>query len=765
MLKALFKIIFWSLTAVALAAVLTLVAVWRELTGDLPPVAELLDYHPPTATRVYAADGSQIGEFYVERRYLVPIDRVPTHVKLAFLAAEDADFYQHRGVNLMSIARALLANLESGQIVQGASTITQQVVKQLLLSPERTFERKAKEFILALELESKLSKDEILYLYLNHIYFGAGTYGLSAATRTLFGKDVGDLSLAQAALLAGLPQAPSRHDPVRRPEAAVKRQQYVLERMAAVGFITAQECEAARAEPLTFENTSPPTDGLAPWYVEHVRRLLEEQYGSAFVDLGLHVLTAVDLRLQAEAEATLRDGLRTIERRLGVRHAVRHLPATRIDAFLERQRQSRPPSGPQQAVVTRVGAEQLEIRTPWEIGVVPKDRLGAGRERRAPSDFRVGDVVSVDPTVRGDDGVMRYALDQEPQVEGALVAIETETGQVKALVGGVDFQRSQFNRAVLARRQPGSAFKPFIYAAAIDHGYTAATIVEDAPISLPDGRHGQWSPKNSSGRYMGAVPLRTALANSLNTVSVRLAVDIGIDPLRDYLRIFRFSTAFPRNYSLALGSSEVTPFELTRAYGVFATLGRRFEPVFITGVTDANGDPVDFPGSQPRFEVAMNPATAYIVTQMMESVVETGTGKEARALGRPSAGKTGTTNDSKDAWFVGFTPELLTGVWVGFDADQALGSYTGGRAATPIWTEFMKRALEGRPEHEFDKPDNVSVVRVDAATGLMAVPGRASRMEAFVAGTEPKRFAPHPTVTPELPDEGAAAKQDDGGAP
>jgi penicillin-binding protein 1A len=749
-LRAVFKLAVWSMVSVTAIAALAFVAIWRELTTDLPPVAQLLDYRPPAATRVYAADGSQIGEFYVERRYVVPIGQIPDHVKKAFLAAEDAEFYQHRGVSPTGIARALLANVQRGEIVQGASTITQQVVKLLLLSPERTLERKAKELILALELESKLSKDEILYLYLNHIYLGAGTYGIAAAAQGLFGKDVGELSLAQAALLAGLPQAPSRNDPLRRPEAALQRQHYVLERMAAVGFITPQQRDEALAEPLHFEDAKIPTYAAAPWYVDHVRRLLEEQYGPEFAGLGLNVYTAADLRLQGYAEEALRDGLRTIDRRLGVRSTVRHLPATRVESFLDRQRRSGSPDGLQQAVVTRVAGEQLEIKTPWENGLVAGEGFGTGKDRRAVSNYRVDDVVSVEPIGRGSDGVMRYALDQEPQVEGALVAIEPETGQVKALVGGVDFERSQFNRAVLARRQPGSAFKPLVYAAAIDHGYTAASVVQDAPISLPDGRHGNWTPQNFSGRYMGPVTLRTALTHSLNSVSVRLAVAIGIDPLRDYLSIFRFSTAFPRNYSLALGSSEVTPFELTRAYGIFATGGRRFEPVFVTAVTDANGDVVDFPGSQPGFEAAMNPATAYIMTQMMESVVEAGTATEARKLGRPSAGKTGTTNDAKDAWFVGFTPELLTSVWVGFDADRALGSYTGGRAATPIWTAFMTRALEGKPVRDFNKPDNVSLVKVDAATGLRAVPGRATRTEAFVSGTEPTLFAPHSTPTPEF---------------
>jgi penicillin-binding protein 1A len=317
------------------------------------------------------------------------------------------------------------------------------------------------------------------------------------------------------------------------------------------------------------------------------------------------------------------------------------------------------------------------------------------------------------------------------------------------MVGGVDFRRSQFNRAIQARRQPGSAFKPLVYAAAIEHGYTATTTVVDAPISLPDGRRGRWTPKNFLNKYWGRVPLRTALTESLNSVSVRLALDVGIDALRDHLRTFGFPTAFPRHLSLALGSSEVTLLDLTRAYGVFATLGRRFEPVFVTSVTDASGAPSSFGRSNPRFQRVMNAGTAYVVTDLMRAVVESGTAKEAKKLGRPAAGKTGTTNDSMDAWFVGYTPDLLVGVWVGFDAERSLGSYTGGRAATPIWTEFMKRALEGRPVRDFAKPDEVKLVRVDSATGLVAVEGRSSRVQAFIAGTEPKRSAPRPTPEPE----------------
>jgi penicillin-binding protein 1A len=645
------RVLLWSIVAGVALAGLAVLAVWRELTMDLPAVAQLLDYRPPTATRVHAADGTPIREFYLERRYLIPIAEVPDQVRLAFLAAEDAEFYQHPGIDLAGIVRAVIANARHGEIVQGASTITQQVVKQLLLSAERSFERKAKELILAIELESKLTKDEIFYLYLNHIYFGAGTYGLSAAARGFFDVEPSRLSLAQAALLAGLPQAPSRYDPRRHPEVALRRQRYVLDRMLAAGFVNAEDHAAARAEPITLASRKPGSHDTAPWYVEHVRTLLEEEYGSAFASLGLEVHTAVDLHLQRAAEEVLQEGLLGIERRLGKRRGTRHL-------------------------------------------------------------------------------------------EGALVAIDPASGEVKALVGGVDFRRSQFNRAVQARRQPGSAFKPFIYAAALDHGYTAASIVDDSPISLPDGRRGYWTPKNFSNRYMGAVPLRTALVNSLNTASVRLALGVGIDPLRDHLRIFGFPTEFPRHVSLALGSHEVTLLDLTRAYGVFATLGRRFKPLFVTRVADASGHPHDFPGSRPHFERVLNPATAYVMTDMMRGAVESGTATEAKKLGRPAAGKTGTTNASMDAWFIGFTPDLLVGVWVGFDAERSLGWFTGGRAATPIWTKFMKRALEGRPVQDFTPPEDVTVVRVDVETGLLAVEGRSSRMQAFVAGTEPKRAAP-----------------------
>ena len=729
----------------ALSLVLVGVVLWRELTADLPPVDQLLSYRPPVATRIFAEDGTLIGEFYVERRYVVPLEAVPAHVRLAFLAAEDADFYSHPGIDPVGIGRAVLTNLLAKQVVQGGSTITQQVVKTLLLTPERSFERKVKEMILAFRLETKLSKDDILYLYLNQIYFGAGAYGIEAAARTFFDKGVEELTLAEAALLAGLPQRPSAYDPQRYPKRSHARKAYVLERMRAERFISEEEYAAASREELVIRPRRPATSIAAPWYVEHVRRLLEERYGgTAAAQLGLRVYAAVDLEMQRIAEEALRNGLRALDRRQGYRGPQRKLDPRKIDAFLAREAATRSPADPLlHAVVVGVRATGLEVRTAWERGFVPAAVLSWGQSRLAPTQFAIGDVIAVRRETIPADGVPRFALDQEPQVQGALVAIDPYTGQVKAMVGGYDFGRSQFNRVVQARRQPGSAIKPFIFAAAIDHGFTPTSVVLDAPISFPGGARGRlWTPRNFGNRYYGPVQLRTALARSLNTVTVRLVDQIGLDTTRDYLQRLGFSRPLPRNLSLALGSAEVSPLELTAAYGVFATLGKRFEPLFITAVTDRDGTPLEFGHTRPRFERVMSAATAYVLTSMLQSVVERGTGQRAAAVDRPAAGKTGTTNDMHDAWFVGFTPDLIAGVWVGFDADRSLGdNETGGRAAAPIWADFMKRALEGRPVVDFPVPAGVTFAQVDPRSGLRAVPGGDARLEVFVRGSEPTHYA------------------------
>src|SRR3989454_5319292 len=470
------RILAWSMVAMLLAAGIGGFVVYREVTTDLPPVDQLLRYQPPVATRIFADDGTLVGEFYVERRYLVPLASIPPHVRMAFLAAEDADFYRHHGVNPLSILRALMANVLHHQVVQGGSTITQQVVKALLLSPERSYERKVKELVLAFRLEPKLSKDDILYLSLSQISFGAGAYGVAAAAREFFDTNVEDLTIAQAAVLAGLPQAPSRYDPQRHPQHAVARQHYVLQRMRENGFITPAQQTGALAEQLVFAPRRPATYLAAPWYVEHVRRLLEERYGgTAPYQLGLQVYTAVDVGMQKAAEEAVRAGLRELDARQGFRGPVRHLDPKKGEAVLPREAASKPlDAGRARGVVTDVRAQGLGIRTAWEKGWLPASALGWGARRLAPSAFKPGDVIAVTVTEEAVGGEARFALDQEPQVEGALAAIDPYTGQVKAMVGGYDFRRSQFNRAVQAKRQPGSAFKPLIYACAIDHGYTPA---------------------------------------------------------------------------------------------------------------------------------------------------------------------------------------------------------------------------------------------------------------------------------------------------
>jgi penicillin-binding protein 1A len=517
------------------------------------------------------------------------------------------------------------------------------------------------------------------------------------------------------------------------------------------GFITDEDLAAALDERLVFASRRPATYFAAPWYVEHVRRLLEDRYGgTAPYQLGLQVHTAVNLGLQRAAEEELRAGLRTLDRRQGFRGPMRRLASEQVAAFLAREAEERPPDpGRAHAVVLGVDADGLRVRTAWEDGRLPARELVWGGTRIPPRVFAPGDVIAVTVTQPVPGAATRLALDQEPQVEGALVAIDPYAGQVKAMVGGYDFRRSQFNRAVQARRQPGSAFKPLVFAAAIDHGYTPASIVLDAPIELPDGNRPPWSPRNFKDRYYGPTPLRDALTRSLNSVTVRLVHAMGIGKTLGYLGRFGLRGPLPRNLSIALGSAEVSPLELVRAYGVFATLGKRFDPIFVTHVTDLQGNPLEFANTRPHFERVMRPATAYVVTSMLQSVVERGTGRRAAELGRPVAGKTGTTNDTHDAWFIGFTADLLAGVWIGFDADRTLGTReTGGNAAAPVWTAFMKRALEGHPVVDFHVPEGVTFAQIDRASGLRAVPGSRAELEVFVRGSEPTAYARVPEPEP-----------------
>lgn len=726
------------------------VVVYREFTTALPPVSKLLDYRPPTVSRVFAADGTVIGEFFIEKRYVTPIYRIPEVVQAAFLAAEDANFYQHRGVDPMGIARAALNNYRAGSTRQGGSTITQQVVKALLLSPERSYERKFKELILAFRLERELTKAEILYLYLNQIYLGNGAYGVQAAAREYFDKDVAELDLAEAALLAGLPQAPSRYSPVRHFERAKARQRYVLDRMVEERYVTRDEAEAAGEEDLVLRRPHDDVVGPARHFVEHVRRLLVARYGSdATYQLGLNIYTTLDLRMQAIAEEQLAAGVRALDDRQGFRGPLRRIGDRELKALRSRPaRQSELPAPGTVLEAVAVGGADGRLRRPggglevdWAEGqaVLPAAGLSwATSKGYAP---QTGDVLEVRVVEAG--GKRSLELTHSNDTQGALVAMVPATGDVKAMVGGLDYRQSEFNRATQAMRQPGSAFKPLIYTAAMDRGFTPASVINDAPVSYRDGTGKMWSPKNFTKKFLGPTSLRTALTESRNVVTVKLVDQMGLRYLIDYLPRFGLKRPFPKNLSIALGTAEVTLLELIEAYSVFPNLGRRIEPRFITRITDTDGKLIEeYPVVGER---TISADTAYITVNLLANAMRYGTGKQA-IIDRPAAGKTGTTNDQHDAWFMGFTPELLTGIWVGYDSEKSLGKKeTGGRAAAPIWREFTQRALEGVPVSDFPVPHEIILVNIDRGTGLRARPGQGNTMlEAFKRGTEPNSFTPGP---------------------
>ena len=716
---------------------------FRELRKALPPVEQLAGYRPAVASQIYAANGELLAELFLEKRYLVPLDKIPMIVRQAFVAAEDSNFYRHRGIDWSSIFRAFLNNVLAGEVVQGGSTITQQVVKSLLLTPERSYSRKLKELLLSMRLEQQLSKDEILYLYLNQIYLGSGAYGVAAAAQVYFAKDIQDVNLAEAALLAGLPQAPSRTSPIHHAKRARARQLYVLERMEAASVISHADREAAANTRIQVgEHLG--SYARAPDYVEYVRRLLEERYGNrAAYELGLRIDTALDPQMQKAAEKSVREGLKALDRRRGYRGPLRTLTEAEAQPFLDQQEKSAPRGGWQpgasvEALVVRPSPDRLTLRIGGTEAVLPA--AGSSWARGWPATrFRPGNVILVKVEKRTANA-LEVSLDEDPDTEGAFLAMEVQSGYVRAMVGGYDYARSQFNRAVQAWRQPGSAFKPLVYAAAFDRGFTPASVVVDAPISFDDGSNKIWRPENYEQEFRGPTRLREALVHSINVVTVRLAQEIGLPYLISYLPRFGFDRPFPRNLSIALGSSEVTLLELVRAYDAFATGGRIYQPIFVTKITDSSGNVIE--EAKPTSEEALSPQTAYLITSILKTVIQRGTGHRAAALERPAAGKTGTTNEQMDAWFIGYTPELLAGAWVGFDEKKSLGKEeTGGRAAVPIWLDFMQAATEKTPVTDFAIPKDVVFVNIDGKTGLRAAPGDDDVMlECFRKGSEPQQM-------------------------
>lgn len=690
--------------------------VYYHFSKDLPDYTAIRDYRPNLITRVYAHDGRLIGEFYAEKRIEVPYSRLPWHLIAAFVAAEDARFFEHPGVDLFSIIRAFIRNLQAGEIVQGGSTITQQVVKSIMLTSEKSYSRKIREAILAYRIDNYLTKEQILTLYLNYIYLGHGAYGVEAAAQEYFGKHVEDLNLAECALLAGLPKAPSRYSPYLNPLRAKERQAYVLNRMVKAGFVRPEEARQALNEPLTLKSLRQDRYEEAGYYAEYVRQYLERKYGrDPLYKAGFRVYTPADVDLHRAAKEAINQGLEALYRRHGYRGPLKRLQPEAWQAFWAAQQQKfreHPPRPGQlqEAVVIRTESRErnVTVRFGDEYGIVVKStptvaKTGvAEAASRYLSRLQKGDVIQV-RLVGKESGRAHWlvSFDPDPMAQAALVCMENRTGKVRVLLGGKDFSDSPFNRAVQARRQPGSSFKPIIYAAAVEKGYGPSSILLDAPLSLPGGKQGQlWTPKNYDGTFCGPIPLATALARSRNIPAVRLLISIGLPQVMKVAKQLGIESEIYPNYSSALGSSEVTLLELTRAYSVFANQGQLMAPIFIERLEDRDGRILE--EHQPHGHLALNPRTAQIMTELLLGVVQRGTGRRVLALKRPIAGKTGTTNDCRDAWFIGFTPSLITGVWVGRDDNRSLGAReTGSQAAAPIFIAFMREALKNQSVEEF----------------------------------------------------------------
>ena len=716
----------WTLVFVFAAGMLAAAAVARRILRELPPIHTLDSYTPSLVTRIYDVRGDVAGELFIERRTLLPLTEIPLDLQRATLAIEDDHFYTHPGIDVKAIFRAALANLRAGRARQGASTITQQLAKNVFLSQERTISRKLKELLLTLQIERNLSKDEILQLYLNQIYYGHSAYGVSAAAKVYFGKKPQELTLSDCALLAGLPKNPGGFSPFRNPKRAVQRRNTVLGRMRDLGFITEAEELKAQGSPVLVPKT-PNEIATASYFVEEVRRALEPKYGEKLYKGGLSIYTTLDLRMQLAAEKALKTHTQAFDDK----YAVQRLEVLVKDEKL-------PPT-----IVDKYKA--------WK----------AAKEK-------------------GEDVEDEFGPEPVP-VQAALVAIDPRTGGIRAMVGGRDFQKSQFNRATQAKRQPGSTFKPFVWLAALDSGLTAATVVNDYPIAFTDlTTHPRlvaeatdyatlremvtgyytpeileikekkpedyvdpiWSPQNWDKVFLGPLTLRRGLALSRNLVSVRLIDRVGPRTVVDLAKKCGIQSPLDPVLSLGLGVSVVTVEEMTSAMGTFANNGTHMDPFSVTRVVERDGTVLE--DNTPVGSVAVNPQSNYLIVRLMQAVIQEGTGRYALSLGRPVAGKTGTTQDLRDLWFMGYTPDLVAGVWLGYDDFQSMGNkITSAGVTVPFWTEFMREAGNYIPVRDFPVPPGIVFAKIDSDSGLLALPTtRHVALEAFKAGTVPTEFAP-----------------------
>ncbi|MBU4129500.1 MAG: PBP1A family penicillin-binding protein [Proteobacteria bacterium] len=769
-----FQILFVLIAIMAAGTSIAVLGVYFDISKDLPRISNLLaDYRPPLITTIYSDDNRKIAEFFKERRTVISLDEMPLMLKQAFVAAEDSRFFEHHGIDYQSIIRAFLKNIEAKTIVQGGSTITQQVTKAFFLTPEKSYTRKIKEAILSYRIDNAFGKEEILFLYLNQIYLGHGAYGVQAAAENYFGKSVSDLNLAECAILAGLPQAPSRDSPFRHPERAKERQIYVLNRMVAERYISNIQAAEAIDTQLEIKDRRNWYIEEVPFYTEYVRQYIESKYGADVLYTGgLRIYTAVNIEMQKIALQEIGKGLSALDKRQGYRGPIRHLATKEIEAYLEKAQLLLEESVPQEGqtlegIVIAVddGQGSVTIGMGKAIGMIDiKDMRWARRpdpnvasyetRLKHPSGaVKVGDVILVRIKIKKITEPWELALEQIPKAQSALLSLETGTGHVKAMVGGSDFKRSQFNRAIQSRRQPGSAFKPLIYAAAIDKGYTPATILIDSPIVYEDvERNFEWKPQNYDEKFQGPTLLRNALEHSRNLIAIKLLKGIGIDYAIDYAQKLGVTSPLHRNLSIALGSSGISLLEIVKAYSVFANAGYLIEPVFIVKIIDRDGKVLE--EAAPAHKKIIEDSTAYIITSLLEGAVQQGTGQRVRALNRPVAGKTGTTNNLYDAWFIGYTPGYITGTWVGFDEERTLGKgETGSRTASPIWLGFMNRMLADKPIRFFQVPEGVVFAKIDARTGLLPILGsKKVILECFKEGTVPTEQTKDPNAVTSLED-------------
>ncbi len=722
-----------------------MVGILISYSKDLPRIEELERTRLAESTQVFADDGTIMGGFAIEKRITVPSEKIPDFVKKAFVVAEDRGFYHHFGFSPRRILKAIIVDLTKGKAIQGASTITQQLARMLFLNREKTLKRKIKELLLAIQIERKYSKDQILTFYLNNIYLGHGIYGVEAASRFYFGKHVWELEPHEAATLAALPSSPAKLSPYVAPEKLLKRRNRILKEMAEEHYITRETYQEEVKKPLGVVDIKKREARIVgAYFLEEVRKYIAKKYGPEKVYRGgLRVYTTMNVKMEEWAEKALRNGLKALDKRRGWRKPRRNILQEGMDPQefqAEEWKEGIEVGRSYPAVVLEVETKRARVKvgkfTPY---LYLKDASWT-RTYSLKRLFKKGDIILI--KVEGKEGdSLKISLDQEPLVEGAFIAIDHRTGEIKAMVGGYSFKRSEFNRAVQAHRQTGSTIKPIIYSAALENGWTPASIIIDEPVSFVDPWTGEvWEPRNYDHVYKGWVTLRRGLEESRNVVTAKLVAALTPQKVIEYARKFGITSPLKPYLSIALGAFESTLLEMTSAFTVFPNGGVRIEPYFIKKIEDKYGNLLE--AHRRKVHIALSPEVAFQMTYILEGVVRRGTGWRARVLKRPVGGKTGTTNEYTDAWFVGFSPSITAGVWVGFDLKKSLGrGETGSRAASPIWVEFMKKYFEGRPVENFKVPPNIIFVKIDSYTGKLVMPFCLHTInEAFTPGTEPREF-------------------------